>query len=158
MHKKTSTKPISTSSIHSSAPKRAPAATPSSKTSAAGSKPTCATAAKEAGAKSPAAKAAGAKLPDAAAKKILPKAKGAADLSPCAASSDTAAPPVLIDRGGQARIIYNHYNSFFPVDSSGKMQWQLIDDEYCLSFGAIHPIPRAASRSMYCLTLPHSVW
>lgn len=148
MHKKTSTKPISTSSTHTPAPKRAPAATPSSKTSAAGSKPTCATA----------AKAAGAKSPDAAAKKILPKAKGAADLSPSAASSDTAVPPVLIDRGGQARIIYNHYNSFFPVDSSGKMQWQLIDDEYCLSFGAIHPIPRAASRSMYCLTLPHSVW
>ena len=150
MHKKTSAKPVSTSSTHSSAPKRAPAATPSSKTSAAGSKPTCATA----------AKAAGAKAPDAAAKKILPKAKGAgaADLSPCAASSDTAVPPVLIDRGGQARIIYNHYNSFFPVDYSGKMQWQLIDDEYCLSFGAIYPIPRAASRSTSCLTLPHSVW
>jgi hypothetical protein len=40
------------------------------------------------------------------------------------------------DREGRARIIYNHYNSFFPVDCSGKMRWRDIDDEYCLSFGA----------------------
>jgi hypothetical protein len=39
-----------------------------------------------------------------------------------------------------ARVIYNHYNSFFPVDSSGKMRWQAIDDEYCLSFGAPHQL------------------
>jgi hypothetical protein len=71
--------------------------------------------------------------PSAVAKKSAAKAavSGAA-----AAAEAPGPPPVPTDREGMARVIYNHYNSFFPVDSSGKMRWQAIDDEYCLSFGA----------------------
>ena len=55
-----------------------------------------------------------------------------------AAVSSTFAPETSAPSGreGQARVIYNHYDSFFPVDSSGKLRWQAIDDEYCLTFGA----------------------
>ena len=67
-------------------------------------------------------------------------AKGsAAPVAAPAAAAAAAAPPVPSDREGQARVIYNHYNKFFPMDASGKMRWQVIDDEYCLSFGASHP-------------------
>ena len=70
--------------------------------------------------------------PSAVAKKGAAKAA----VSVAASAAEAPGPPVPTDREGLARVIYNHYNSFFPVDSSGKMRWQAIDDEYCLSFGA----------------------
>jgi hypothetical protein len=55
------------------------------------------------------------------------------------------APPDPTDREGLARVTYNHYNSFFPVDAAGKMLWRDIDDKYCLSYGAAHAACSASS-------------
>ncbi len=75
-----------------------------------------------------------------------PNATGAASV----AGADIAAAPIPSDREGRARIVYNHYNSFFPVDSSGRLRWRAVDDEYCLSFGATQRTQRVSLAPHAC--------
>jgi len=92
-------------------------------------------------------------------KAVAPAASAGGDSAKVTAAPTAAAPPVPTDREGQARVVYNHYNKLFPVDSSGKMRWQDVDDEYCLSYGAPHSLPLGVRYTMYSrLTPPHSFW
>ena len=48
-------------------------------------------------------------------------------------SAAPAAVPVA-SPAGCAHVRYNHYNREFPVGADGRMQWENIDEEYCISF------------------------
>ena len=75
--------------------------------------------------------------PGEAAQSVLPQARieNTKPSSVLWSSAPPPAPPAPTDREGLARVTYNHYNSFFPVDAAGKMLWRDIDDKYCLSYG-----------------------
>jgi hypothetical protein len=101
------------------------------------------------------AKAGKAAVPGTVAKKSQSssKAAGAAEAAATVVDAEAAGAPVPSDRQGRARVVYNHYSAFFPVDSAGKMRWQAIDDEYCLSFGEIGRMQRSA---LECQQLSHA--
>ena len=136
MHQRSSNKANAAVSAKVPAPK---ASTPSGTTVAPASK----------GAAAP-AKSTGTKPTTSLAAKSTKKcaAKGSAPVAPAAAAvcpPPPPAPPAPTDREGLARVTYNHYTSFFPVDAAGKMRWQDIDDKYCLSFGeTLNAFTRAA--------------
>ena len=115
------------------------------------------------GAAAAAAKATGAKPTTSPATKsaIKGESRGNVPAAPAAAllPPPPPAPPAPTDREGLARVTYNHYNSFFPVDAAGKMLWRDIDDKYCLSYGNAPPrcLPPAPA-ALPDVTPAGSVW
>ena len=89
-----------------------------------------------------AAKAIGAKPTTSPATKSAKKGESRGNVPAAPLPPPPPAPPAPTDREGLARVTYNHYNSFFPVDAAGKMLWRDIDDKYCLTYG--NAPPRAA--------------
>lgn len=52
----------------------------------------------------------------------------------CEPASETSAPGSSSKEEGSVHVKYNHYNQSFPLTHGGKLDWQTIDEQYCISF------------------------